>query len=344
MITFDDNGIFCAQANVYIDPWKPVSKAIITHAHSDHARWGMGSYLAHKHASPVMRYRLGSDIKLQEVDYNEEVYINGVRITLHPAGHIWGSAQVRLEYKGEIWVISGDYKLQQDGISTLFEPVPCHHFITESTFGLPVYKFPDPALVHQSINDWWRTNRNEGKNSVICAYALGKAQRVQYHLDSSIGDIYTHGAVENINKLYEQAIGKLPTAKLISPEVDRKTINGAMIIAPPSALNTPWMKSFQPYKLGICSGWMQLRGTRRRRGADMGFVLSDHADWNQLDAAVLATGAQNIYVTHGYKSIYARWLSTKYGLNAREVETLYTGESLDDSNNVDTNTTPDESL
>lgn len=337
MITFDQNGIYCARADVYIDPWKPVHKAIITHAHSDHARMGMGSYLAHEHAVPVLRYRLGADISLQQTTYGEVLDMNGVKISLHPAGHIWGSAQVRLEYKGEVWVISGDYKLQHDGISTDFEPVRCQHFITESTFGLPVYKFPDPAQVHEDINNWWRTNKAEGKNSVICAYALGKAQRVLQHLDTTIGDVYTHGAVENINVLYEQAVGKLPLSQGVNTVANRKDIKGAMIIAPPSALNTPWIKSFQPYKLGICSGWMQLRGARRRRGADMGFILSDHADWAQLDTAVLATGAQHVYVTHGYKSIYARWLRTNYGLDATEVETLYTGELLDDTTGAEQN-------
>lgn len=335
MITFDDYGIFCKQAGVYIDPWKPVAKAVITHAHADHARWGMGSYLAHEHAAPVMRYRLGADIALQEVAYNQEININGVSISFHPAGHIWGSAQVRLEYKGEIWVISGDYKLQQDGISVPFEPVRCHHFITESTFGLPVYNFPHPKEVHDAINAWWRANKEEGKNSVICAYALGKAQRVLKHLDPTIGEIYTHGAVENINRLYGQTGGLLPGATGVSSVANRKDIKGAMIIAPSSAIGTSWMRSFQPYKLGICSGWMQLRGTRRRRGADAGFVLSDHADWQQLDVAVKATGAEHVYVTHGYKSVYARWLRTERGLDAKEVETLYTGEQIDDTTDIE---------
>lgn len=335
MITFDNCGIYCAQAGVYIDPWKPVDKAIITHAHSDHARMGMGAYLAHEHAVPVMRFRLGADINVQPLTYGEQVVMNGVRISLHPAGHIWGSAQVRLEYKGEVWVVSGDYKLQHDGISTPFEAVTCHSFITESTFGLPIYNFPPVEEVHKDINEWWRKNREEDKNSVIVAYALGKAQRVLQHLDTSIGNIYTHGAVDNINKLYNDTIGPLAATQRIDNTVNRKDIKGAMIIAPPSALDTPWMRTMQPYKLGICSGWMQLRGTRRRRGADRGFIMSDHADWNQLNTAVKATGAENVYVTHGYKSLYAKWLQTNNGINATEVETLYTGEGLDDTTDTE---------
>ncbi|MBS1781221.1 MAG: ligase-associated DNA damage response exonuclease [Bacteroidetes bacterium] len=331
MVSFDDNGIYCAQADVYIDPWKPVGKAIITHAHSDHARWGMGSYLAHHDSIPVLHYRLGQDIKAQGLAYGESIDINGVRISLHPAGHIWGSAQVRLEYKGEIWVVSGDYKLQHDGISQPFEPIQCHSFITESTFGLPIYNFPDPLTVHQEINNWWRQNKEEGKNTIIIAYALGKAQRILKHLDTSIGNVFTHGAVDNINKLFEQTIGALPPARRIDATIDKKEIEGSLIIAPPSALSTPWLRKLNPYKLGICSGWMQLRGARRRRGADRGFVLSDHCDWEQLNTAIKETGASNIYVTHGYKSIYAKWAQDEYGVKATEVETLYTGEQVDDA-------------
>lgn len=345
MLRFDDYGIYCAAADFYIDPWRPVAKAIITHAHADHARSGMGAYLAHEQAVPVMRYRLGADIKAQSLKYGEKISINGVKISLHPAGHIWGSAQVRLEYKGEVWVVSGDYKMQQDGISVPFEPIRCNSFITESTFGLPVYNFPATEEVQNDINEWWKINREEGRNSVLLAYSLGKAQRVMQHLDPSIGPIYTHGAVHNINEIYETYVGKLPAAKRIDSTVNRKEIKGGMIIAPPSAISTPWMRSLQPYKWGICSGWMQLRGTRRRRGADRGFIMSDHADWNQLNAAVLATGAENIYVTHGYKSIYARWLNSNYGLNATEVETLYIGEALEETTESETiENSGDESL
>jgi putative mRNA 3-end processing factor len=336
MLTFDNNGIYCAQARVYIDPWRPVDRAIITHAHSDHARWGMGSYLAHVHSIPVLKYRLGEDIKAEGVEYGQLVQINGVNISLHPAGHIWGSAQVRLEYKGEVWVVSGDYKLQHDETSIPFEPVKCNSFITESTFGLPIYRFPDAAVVHADINEWWRQNKAEGKNSVLVTYALGKAQRILKQLDSSIGKIFTHGAVDNVNKLYESTIGVLPHAERITPETNRNEIAGAMIIAPPSAADTPWMRKLQPYKLGICSGWMQLRGARRRRGADRGFILSDHADWEQLNTAIKETGAENIYVTHGYKSAYAKWLQETYKLHATEVETLYAGEQADDTADIET--------
>jgi putative mRNA 3-end processing factor len=337
MVTFNDNGIYCERAGIYIDPWQPVDYAVITHAHSDHARIGMKRYLACHEAVPVLRYRLGADINVQGVSYNEIITVNGVNISLHPAGHIWGSAQVRLEYKGEVWVVSGDYKLQHDSVSTPYELVKCNHFITESTFGLPIYNFPGAKEVHDDINTWWKQNRGEGKNSVLLTYALGKAQRVLQHLDQNIAPIYTHGAVDNVNKIYESTIGALTPWRRLDSSVDRKSILGAMIIAPPSAAGTTWLRKLQPYKLGICSGWMQLRGVRRRRGADRGFVISDHCDWGQLNTAVRETGAENIYVTHGYKSAYARWLQTSYGLNAKEVDTLYTGEQLDDVTEINEN-------
>jgi putative mRNA 3-end processing factor len=329
MLKFDRNGIFCEPAGVYIDPWKSVDRAIITHAHSDHARWGNKHYLAHHDSIPVLKYRLGNDISTQGVAYAEEFSINGVKISLHPAGHILGSAQVRMEYQGEVWVASGDYKLQIDDVSAPFEFLKCDHFVTESTFGIPIYNFPDPGLIHNDINNWWRSNKLEAKNSVIIGYALGKAQRIIKHLDESIGDIYAHGAIANMNDILPIGGLNFPEVKRILTDSAKKDFNGAMIIAPPSAIGSTWLKRFEPFSLGICSGWMQLRGARRRRNADRGFVLSDHADWNQLNTAVKATGAENIYVTHGYKSIYAKWLRDEYKLNAIEVNAVYEGESLE---------------
>lgn len=329
LLRFDQNGIYCRQADVYIDPWRPVKKAIITHAHSDHARWGNQSYLAHHDTVPLLRLRLGTDINVEGIGYNHPIEINGVQISLHPAGHIPGSAQIRLEYKGEIWVVSGDYKLQQDGISIPFEPVRCHHFITESTFGLPVYNFPPAQQVYDEINEWWRRNAAAGQNAVIIGYALGKAQRILHHLDSGIGPVWVHGAVANINTILEEQGIVLQPWQRVSPEQAKKDFNGAMIAAPPSAMDSSWLKRFEPYSLGICSGWMQLRGARRRRSADRGFIMSDHCDWTQLNEAVAATGAEHVYVTHGYKSVYAKWLRENNHIHATEVETLYEGESLE---------------
>jgi putative mRNA 3-end processing factor len=322
MLSFTNKGIYCAQADVYIDPWQPVDRAIITHAHSDHARPGNKHYLCQELSRSVLRWRLGADIDVETLPYEQAVYINGVEISLHPAGHVIGSAQVRLAYKGEVWVVSGDYKLQDDGLSTAFEPVPCQHFVSECTFGLPIYKFPSAAENYAEINEWWRSNAAEGFNTVLLGYALGKAQRILQHLDTSIGPVFLHGAVHNVNEALAAEGFQFPGIRL-TPETNKAELKGAMIVAPPSALGTPWLKRMTPYRVGYCSGWMQLRGARRRYGVDRGFIMSDHCDWEQLNTAITATGAEHIYVTHGYEAVFGRWLREERGLDAHEVKTMF---------------------
>lgn len=327
MLKFTKRGIYCPRANIYIDPWEPVGRAVVTHGHSDHARWGMGRYLCHPHTAAILRLRLGATIAIQELEYGEAITVNGVRISLHPAGHIIGSAQVRLEYGGEVWVISGDYKLISDGISVPYEPLRCHSFVTESTFGLPIYRFPEPASVLSEINQWWRQNAADGFNTVLLAYALGKSQTVLHHLDTTTGPVFLHGAVANVNAALA-GVGYRFTGEYIMPDADRSAVKCAAVIAPPSALGSPWLKKLTPYRIALCSGWMQLRGTRRRRGVDRGFVLSDHADWEQLNQAVAATGAETVYVTHGYEGPFARWLREEHGVQAHEVH-LRGGEQME---------------
>jgi putative mRNA 3-end processing factor len=323
LLQFTPSGIYCRQAGVFIDPWKPVDRALITHAHSDHARMGSKYYLSHKDSASILRYRLG-DISLQTMDYNEVIDLNGVKVSLHPAGHITGSAQVRLEYKGEIWVVSGDYKVKRDGLTVPFEPVRCQHFITESTFGMPVYKFPEADTVHGQINNWVNDNVSQGYNSVLIGYALGKAQRILDALTTT-RPILLHSTIHNTN----EAVG-FDNSRFIkfTSEFKKEDIFPGVVVATGTALGSAWMRRFEPYRLALCSGWMQLRGARRRSNADKGFVMSDHADWDGLNNAVLATGAENVYVTHGYKSTYARWLREAYKLNAVEVETQFEGEGL----------------
>lgn len=324
LLQFTDRGIFCEQAGVYLDPWKPVDKALISHGHSDHAYFGHKNYLTSTLAMPVVKHRLYLQNNIEGIDYGKTISINGVNFSFHPAGHIPGSSQIRVEYKGEVWVFSGDYKLERDNISTPFEPVKCHAFITESTFGLPIYKWKPQHEVFNDINEWWRKNQIEGKTSVIAGYTLGKAQRILKNVDPSIGRIFTHGAVDSINIVLKHQGLELPGAPRISDEIKKNDIKGSLIVCPPSAVGSPWMRRFLPYSLGVASGWMKLRGTRRRRGADRGFVLSDHADWNDLNKAILATGAEKILVTHGYE-IFAQWLRER-GLDAREVKTKFEGE------------------
>ena len=322
LLKFTPASIYCPSADIHIDPWKPVDRAIITHAHSDHAKPGCKHYLAHKDSESILRLRLGEDLSLQTVEYGEEFQINGVRFSMHPAGHILGSAQVRVENKGEVWVASGDYKLQNDGFATPFEPVKCDVFITESTFGLPIYKWPEQATVMNDIREWWLQNRLQGKTSVLMGYSLGKMQRLIHNLQPFDGPVYAHGATYNLNERLRAAGFNLPFIPLITKDTDRKLLKGALVLAPGSVLNTSWIKKFEPYSTGYCSGWMAVRGAKNRKAIDRGFVLSDHADWNDLDTAIAETNAQKIYVTHGFTDTYARWLNEK-GIEAAEVKTMY---------------------
>jgi len=327
LLQFTPNGIWCEQADIYIDPWKPVKKAFITHGHADHSRFGNNAYLATESAAPVIKYRLG-DINLQTIPFQEKITINGVDFSFHPAGHILGSAQIRVEYKGEIWVASGDYKLENDGLAEPFEPIRCHTFITESTFGLPVFNWRPQEEIFADINSWWSSNAKAGKVSFITAYSLGKAQRILQGLDTVIGKVYTHGAVENINEVIRNQGIKLPQTIRVTKDINPKDYLTNLVLAPPGALNSAWMKKFKPLSIGIASGWMAMRGARRRKAADRGFVLSDHVDWKDLNQVVKETNAENVIVTHGYTSIYTRYLQEQ-GLNAQSAVTEFMGESID---------------
>ncbi len=325
LIVARSQGLYCPPGDFYIDPWRPVARAVITHGHGDHARFGSHAYLCHADSVSILRRRLG-EIDVQGAGYGETVEVNGVRVSLHPAGHILGSAQIRVEHKGEIWVASGDYKIEPDGTCAPFEPIRCHAFISESTFGLPIYRWRRQAEIAAEINAWWRSNAEAGRASVVFAYSLGKAQRVLALLDPAIGPILCHGAVEPINAIYrERGVALPPTC---SPaDVAKAALARALVLAPPSAAGSPWMRRFGNYADAFASGWMQVRGNRRRRGVDRGFVLSDHADWGGLLAAIDATGASRVLVTHGSVATLARYLREK-GLQADGIAAEYGDEDL----------------
>ena len=264
-------------------------------------------------------------INLDTLQYGERITHNGVTISLHPAGHVLGSAQVRLEHRGEVWVASGDYKVEADGTCAEFEPVPCDTFITESTFGLPIYRWQAQADIFADIDDWWRGNAADGRASVLYCYSFGKAQRILYGVDASIGPIICHGAAEPLNRVYRDAGVAVPDTRIVSEVTDKNDFKRALVIAPPSAGGTSWIKRFGDYSDAFASGWMQLRGARRRRGVDRGFVLSDHADWPGLMEAIKGTGAQRVIVTHGQIPVMVRWLQQN-GLDAGAFETEYGAE------------------
>ncbi len=322
-------GLYCPPGDFYIDPWRPVDRAVITHAHGDHARRGNARYLAAAPAEGVLRTRLG-DVELQTLAYGEVVDHFGVRLSFHPAGHVLGSAQVRLEHGGRVWVAAGDYHVagasadarEDNATCAPFEPVRCDCFITESTFGLPIYRWQPQAALFAAIDDWWRANAEAGRASLLMAYAFGKAQRILNGVDRSIGPIVVHGAVEPLNRAYRAAGVDIPETPVATEIADKSIFRRALIVAPPSAQNSTWTRRFGDYSDAFASGWMQLRGARRRRSVDRGFVLSDHADWPGLERAIRATGAERVIVTHGYEAVMVRWLAEQ-GFEASAFVTEY---------------------
>ncbi|UQV48052.1 ligase-associated DNA damage response exonuclease [Janthinobacterium lividum] len=329
MVVVRKEGLYCVPGQFYIDPWRPVERAIITHAHADHARVGHRHYLCAAPGEQVLRARLGA-VSIQGLAYGDTIEHHGVQVSLHPAGHVLGSAQVRMRHGGEVWVASGDYKLQPDPTCVPFEPVRCDTFITESTFGLPIYRWQAPQEIYDDINQWWRRNAAEGRTSVLFCYAFGKAQRILAGLDATIGPIICHGAAQALTQVYRESGVALPATVMVGDVTDKAALKTAMVIAPPSAAGSPWMKRFGDYSDAFASGWMLLRGARRRRGVDRGFVLSDHADWPGLIQAIQATQAERIIVTHGSISVMVRWLQQN-GWQAGGFETEYGDDEADDS-------------
>jgi putative mRNA 3-end processing factor len=310
LVVVQPEGLYCPQGDFHIDPWRPVARAVITHAHGDHARPGHAHYLAARASEHVLKARLG-EITLQTLPYGESVVQNDVALSLHPAGHVLGSAQVRLEHRGEVWVISGDYKLEAEATCAPFEPLRCHTFISESTFGLPIYRWRPQAEILLDIAAWWRSNAQAQRASVLFCYAFGKAQRILAGLRAtdalSIGKLICHGAIEPLNRAYRESGVDLPPTHNVA-DVAKAEISSALVLAPPSAGGTRWMRRFGDFSDGFASGWMQLRGARRRRSLDRGFVLSDHADWSGLHAAIAASGASRVIITHGQVAVMVRWL------------------------------------
>lgn len=321
----DGRGLYCPAGDFHIDPWRPVPRAVVTHAHADHARPGMGSYLASPGTAAMLRHRLGAR-DVQVLPFGQRLTIGGATISLHPAGHLPGSAQVRVDVAGEVWVVSGDYKTESDGLAEPFEPVRCHGFISECTFGLPVFRWAPQAAVADAMRAWWQAAADAGQGAVLGAYALGKAQRLLHLLaGSGPGPVLVHPTIAATNAALRAAGYLLPEAA--SHPTGQPLPPGALLIAPPQTLDAPGLRK-APVRAAMVSGWMALRGIRRRRALGVGFALSDHADWPGLNAAVAATGAQRVRATHGYTAAFSRWL-TESGLEADTLPTAWEGEATD---------------
>lgn len=325
LIVLRREGMYCPAGDFYIDPWRPVPTAVITHGHGDHARVGMGVYHATAASIPILQWRLGEQV-LHAHDYGEAFQLGQARVSLHSAGHVLGSAQVRIEVGGRVWVASGDYKRQHDPTCAPFEVVPCDVFITEATFGLPVYQWPDTPRVIGQIADWRRACAERGRAAILYCYALGKAQRILAELARQ-GEpaVALHGAIQAGVEVYRQAGIDMVETTPVSEQPKGTDYAGRLVMAPPSAAGSPWIRRFRDAEHGFASGWMRLRGNRRRRNYDRGFVISDHADWPALLATVAQTGARRIIATHGNTDALIRVLQEQ-GYEAQAFATDFGAE------------------
>jgi putative mRNA 3-end processing factor len=333
LLELTPQGLHCRAAAAWIDPWRPVPRALISHAHADHARPGCGEYWAIGASEGILRQRLGASINLIPVDYGALHRIGDARVSFHSAGHVLGSAQIRLEAGGESWLVSGDYKRCADPSCTPFEPVTADVFITEATFGLPIYRWQSGAAVAREIASWWKTAPD--RPSLLFCYAFGKAQRVLAEL-AGLGisdEILLHGAVDALMAPYREAGVQLPPTRAVSSLERKADLSGRLVIAPPSAHRSVWMKRFKAPQTAFVSGWMAVRGARRRRGYERGFVLSDHADWDGLLSSVRETGARQVYVTHGNSDGLARYLREVEGIAAEPLDGAFAAERSDNEAN-----------
>lgn len=326
LVKFTKKGIYCIPGKFYLDPWYPVEYAIISHGHADHARWGNKHYLCQHDSKAILKHRLGQDISVESLGYNQPKNINGVQVSFFPAGHVIGAAQIRLEYKGFVLVFSGDYKTQPDFISTPFEPVKCHEFITESTFGLPIYKWKTEEELQKELQNWVYQNQQNNRTSVFLGYSLGKAQRVLKLLEN-VDDIFVHSAIHNLNNAISASGINLPTSTLITTDFKKADVQNKIVILPPALLGSRMLKKIPNAATAICSGWMHIRGNRRWKGVDAGFAVSDHADWDGLLQAVKATEAEKVYVTHGSQAVFSKYLN-EIGIEAQELKTEFGEDEL----------------
>lgn len=325
LLQITPEGLYCPAGQFHIDPWRPVPRAVITHAHSDHARPGSEAYLTSVPGVPLVEARTGGTV--EGLPYGQTRVINGVSVSIHPAGHILGSGVIRVEHQGEVWVVTGDYKSDPDPTCAAFEPVSCHTLITECTFGLPIYRWPNAQEVFEDINAWWRDAAGDGKTAVIFSYSLGKAQRILAGVDASIGPIRTHGSTQAMNERYRAGGIALPPTEAVTG--GSPVLPGSLVIAPPSAGRSTWMRRLGDTTTAFASGWMMVRGRRRQRSVDRGFVLSDHVDWPQLMEAIEASGAERVLPTHGNTQVVAQWL-TEQGYESEPLPTQFNARPEDE--------------
>jgi putative mRNA 3-end processing factor len=313
------HGLYCPEGDFYIDPQVPVARAVITHAHADHARPGSQKYLCSDRCLPLAKLRLQHGANIQSLPFGQKISMNKVSVSLLPAGHITGSAQVLLESNGRRALVTGDFKRHADPLTHAYEPAPAHLLVMETTFALPIFAWQNCEHLQESLLHWVARNRAEGYTSVILAYALGKAQQVCHYLAPLDVPLLAHGSVRRFQAAFSKLGLRLPALESASEE-KAKTNKGAIVVAPPSVQNTSWLDRFRPYRTCFASGWMTIRGNRRRRNVDFGLALSDHADWDGLVSTVNDVQPEIVWTTHGYAETFARFLAEERGTQACSLE------------------------
>lgn len=327
MLRVTDQGLFCAKGGFYIDPIKPVAHALLTHAHADHAQPGCKTYTSTPETLDITLARWKEcSAERQPTNFGDSLAIGGVKVSFHSAGHVRGSSQIRIDDGKEVWVVSGDYKRGEDGSVAPFEVVPCDVFVTEATFALPVFQWPSLEETASEIVSWAKRKWSEGKVTVLYAYSLGKTQSLLHVLRHFDIPISLHVSAKEITKIYAQQGVDFPEYKIFDAASSLREQTECLHIMPPGMERSRIVKGTKNIASAFASGWMQLRGARRRRGIETGFIVSDHADFEQLTRTVKDIGPRKVYVTHGYNDVFARYVKDELKIDAEELTVLRSGE------------------
>ena len=315
LIKYSAKGLFCEIADIWIDPRKPVKRALITHAHMDHFTFGCDEYISTFETSKILKERIGKGINIKTYDYGKEFKINGINISFHPSGHILGSSQIKFNFAGEVWLITGDFKRQKDNTCREFEKVKTDYLISESTFGLPIFKWEETQKTAIDISKW--VNLSPDKTSILFCYSLGKAQRLLNEISKSNlkNNIYTHSTIHKMNHCYNELGINICNTKIFNKTKNIDKFTGSLILLPPVLNKGSYLNNFKDIQTGFASGWMSIRALRKRSGYDKGFAISDHADWDAILKTVKESEAKNVFFHHGDSEALRRYLNEKSSIN-----------------------------
>ena len=315
LIKYTSSGLYCELADLWIDPNKPVKRAIITHAHMDHFTFGCEEYISTYETAIILKERIGKGINIKTYDFCEDFKINGINFSLHPSGHILGSSQIKLTLADEKWLITGDFKRQRDETCKEYEKVKTDFIISESTFGLPIFKWDEPQNTATDITKW--VNSSQEKTSILFCYSLGKAQRLLNEISKTNfkNKIYTHSTIHKMNNCYKKLGVEVIDTRKFDQKKNNEDLKGSLILLPPSLNKNSFIKNFKEIQTGFASGWMSIRARRKRSGYDKGFAISDHADWEAILNTIKESKAKNVFFHHGDSEALNRYLNADKSIN-----------------------------